>query len=592
MHDSSLPVILILLVAAVVIVALFRKLKVSSVLGYLVAGAIIGPGGIGLVTDVEGTSDIAEFGVIFLLFIIGLELSWERLHALRAQAFLVGITQVVLTTSALAAGLYFMDFSVGTAVLIGGGLALSCTALGLQLLAEQNQKSSQVGRLSLAILLIQDLAVIPLLVFVPALASHEHSIGIELITVIAKGTAALVVILFIGRLLLRPLYRMIASLDDPEIFTALTLLLVLGTGWLTWKAGLSLALGAFIAGLLMAETEYRHQVEADVMPYKGLFLGLFFMVVGMSVNLQFLFHHFFLVLMLAVGLMAIKSLIIILLCRLFKFGSSVSLHTGMLLSQGGEFAFVLFGLTVQYEFISSSIAQLLTTVVTLSMALTPFSAILGRFLSRKFEKAREPTAEDSVTEMTDMRDHVIILGFGRVGQTIAKLLSAENINYIALDMQAATVAETKKIGLPVYYGDGSRREVLHAIGVERASAAIITVNDPEAAERTVHAIRAASPHLPILARAYDLDRVLALEAAGANKAISEMFEASLQLGGAALKSIGVADHEIIRIIQIFRDRDYALARGTLEIKTEEQQTPYGKMLAFHNAVVKGAVLES
>ncbi len=379
MHDTSnLPVILILLATAVVIVALFRKLRVSPVLGYLVAGMAIGPTGAGIITDTSGTAAAAEFGIAFLLFIIGLELSWERLHAMRRYVFIVGIAQVVLTTGVLAAGIYVAGFPVATAVIIAGGLAFSSTAFVLQLITEYNQKASQLGRLSLAVLLVQDIAVIPLLVIVPTLAHNQPLPATDIILIIIKAVAVLALILFAGRLLLRPLYRLIASLANPELFTALTLLVVLGTGWLTSMAGLSLALGAFMAGILMAETEYRHQVEADVMPYKGLLLGLFFMTVGMSTDVRVLWEHFSSVLMLASGLMAVKALIIIGLCRAFGFGVATSMQAGLLLAQGGEFAFIVFGQAVGQLFIGTHLAQILTAVVTVSMALTPFAAALAR----------------------------------------------------------------------------------------------------------------------------------------------------------------------------------------------------------------------
>ncbi len=587
-ETHPIQLVIVLLAAAIVIVALFRRLRVSPVLGYLVAGALIGPGGFGIVTDIGGTSAIAELGVVFLLFIIGLELSWERLTAIRKQAFALGFLQIAITSGVIASALYVSGFTIQAAIVVGGGLALSSTALVLQLIAEYNQKASQLGRLSLAVLLIQDLAVVPLLVLVPALANKTRSLGMEFAEVGVKATLALLLIFFLGRAILRPLYRMVASLNNPEIFTALTLLVVLGTGWITYSAGLSLQLGAFMAGLLMAETEYRHQVEADVLPYKGLLLGLFFMVVGMSVDLHMALHNLPKIICLALLLMSIKAIFIMVLCRLLGFAQTTSIQSGLLLAQGGEFAFILFNLAADNNFLDQDTAQLLMIIVTVSMALTPFFAALGRKLSSRIENKRRRKAEDSASEIIDVRDHVLILGFGRVGQTIAKLLSAEDINYIALDMEISTVAKAKKIGLPVYYGDSSRREVLHAIGVERASSAIVTINDSIAAENAVRAIRAASPSIPIIARAFDLKSVLRLEEAGANVAVSEMFETSLQLGGALLKAIGIADQEIQRIIEIFRDRDYSLARGTLEITGGH--TAYNKMLAFQKAVVTGAVL--
>lgn len=587
-ETHHLPVVLVLLAAAVVIVALFQRLRASPVLGYLVAGAILGPSGTGFIDDTAGISQLAEPGVMFLLFIIGLELSWERLRAMRKQTFITGIAQVVLTTLGLGGGMWLVGFPPDTCVIIGGGLALSSTALVMQLVAEHNQKASQLGRLALAVLLMQDLAVVPLLALIPALAIGDVPASTALLTVGVKAIVALAIIFFFGRLLLRPLYRIITSQGTPEIFTALTLLVVLGTGWLTNKAGLSLALGAFMAGLLVAETEYRHQVEADVMPYKGVFLGLFFMTVGMSADMHLLWDRLGYIVSLALGLMAAKALLLLLLCRALRFGATLSIQAALLLSQGGEFAFVLFNLAQQHAFIEPGLAQTLTLVVALSMALTPLAVGIARRVTSRIEHKRREKAEDAIGEMTDIRDHVVILGFGRVGQTIAKLLSAEGIHYIALDMGIGTVTKAKKIGLPVYYGDGSRREVLHAIGVERAQAAIVTVNESVAAEAMVRSLRSVMPAMPIIARGHDLNRVLALEAAGANVAISEMFETSLQLGGALLKSLGIADQEIGRIVQIFRDSDYALARGTLEGKPEE--TPYGKMLAFQKAEIKGTSL--
>jgi len=582
-ETHHLPIVLVLLATAVMIVALFGRLRVSPVLGYLVAGAIIGPGGTGFIHDAADISALAEWGVMFLLFIIGLELSWERFHAIRLQAFMLGILQVILTTFALTIILSFMGFTPEAATIIGGGLALSSTALVLQLIAEHNQKASQLGRLSLAVLLIQDLAVVPLLALIPALGNKAA--GAVLLILGIKAAIALALIFFAGRILLRPLYKLIASQGNPEIFTALTLLVVLGTGWLTSMAGLSLALGAFMAGLIMAETEYRHQVEADVMPYKGLFLGLFFMAVGMSIDTGVIWQHLQLILSLSLGLMALKALIILVLCRYLSIGTALSVQAALLLAQGGEFAFILFKLAGQHAFITPGSAEILTIVVAVSMALTPFAATLARRLTLRIEHIKRRKAEDAIEETTDMRDHIIILGFGRVGQTIAKLLSAEGMNYIALDMQIATVSKARKIGLPVYYGDGSRSTMLHAIGVERAAAAIVTVNESFAAEASVRALRASAPNLPIIARGHDLKRVTRLEAAGANVAISEMFETSLQLGGALLKSIGVGDQEITRIVQLFRDHDYALARGTLEGKPEELP------LAFQTGAVKGTVVK-
>lgn len=587
-ESSPLVIILILLAAAVVAVSLFRTLKISPILGYLAAGAIIGPGGTGLITDSRGTSDIAELGVVFLLFIIGLELSFERIKTIRKEAVILGLFQIILTAAIIYAVLLLFHFSSKAAIIIGCGLSLSSTALVMQLLAENNQKAVQIGRISLAVLLLQDLAVVPLLVLVPALSNTQNSIIMDMASVVVNAAITLCAIFIFGRLILRRVYRFIATLQNSEIFTAFTLLVVIGTSFMTEHAGLSLAFGAFVAGLMLAETEYRHQVEADVMPYKGLLLGLFFMSVGMSADLKIAWHHLPLVMGLAVLLVFIKSLIIMVTARLLGFTSSIAVQTGALLAQGGEFAFILFKLAAENNFFSSATANLAVIVVIISMVITPFTVKTGRIIAKRLKSRRKRKAEDLAFEMTDVHDHVIILGFGRVGQTIAKLLSAENIDYIALDMHIGTVSKAKKIGLPVYYGDGAQREVLGAIGIERASAAIITLNNPEAAEKAVHSLRGLSPTMPIIARAADLQQVLMLEAAGANLAIAEMFETSLQLGGALLKSLSVTDKEINRITQIFRDRDYSLARGTLESSSDPKPAAYTKMLAFQNTVVSGA----
>lgn len=568
--------VLVLLAAAVLVVALFRKLRASPVLGYLVAGAVVGPGGIGFIPDVANTRDISEFGVMFLLFVIGLELSWERLRTMRPHVLAVAIAQVIITTLVLAFGLHVAGVSGKAALIVGGGLALSSTALVMQMMEARSQTASQLGRLSLAVLLAQDLAAIPLLVMIPAFAHPDVSILQELLALGGKAALALGLILLLGRLMLGGVYRAVASLETPEISSALTLLLVLGTGVLTHEAGLSLPLGAFLAGLLMAETEYRHQVEADVLPYKGILLGLFFMATGMSINLTTVWHYFPLILTLAMGIMALKAALIIVLCRLFTIRFSVAVQAGLLLSQGGEFAFIVFNLAASNHLISPLWAEVITSAVTLTLALTPLAVAMGEQFARRSETRRKRDAEDLLAEMMDVQNHVIILGFGRVGQTIAKLLSAENVPYIAIDSQVSTVLRARKIGLPVYFGDGSRREVLHAIGVERARAAIVTLNDATAAERAVRSIRAAGG-LPIISRARDLKDVQALESAGANIAVSEMFEASLQLGGALLKSLGIGEHEILRITEIFRDSDYALARGTLEVRPGDYRTPLAKV---------------
>lgn len=561
MHDSiPLFEIVILLLASVLIVSVFRVLRLSPVLGYLVAGTAIGPFGLSLINDVKATSGIAEFGVIFLLFLIGLEMSFERLSSLRKHVFGFGGAQVIISGGLFAMIFMGLNGNAQAAIIIGCGLALSSTAIVLQVVAEQGEKASQVGRLSLAILILQDLAVIPLLVLVTIFGSAEKDISEAMLDAGIKAAICLSIIFIAGNLLIRPLLRFIASLDNTELFSATTLLLLLGVAWLSYIAGLSPALGAFLAGLLIAETEFKHQVESDILPFKNLLLGLFFMTVGMSLNIDILTARFGGIIGLTVALMACKTLIIMALCRVFKFGLSTATHVGLLLSQGGEFSFILFSLAGESGIIENELLQILLVVVTISMALTPLVAELGKKIARLLEKHAVSHSDTAIKETVDLRKHVIVSGFGRVGHVIAKLLEQENLPYVVIDIDSFMVARERKKGIPIYFGDTTRAHVLKSLAIERAKAVIITHNDTRVAIQTIETIRDLGIDLPIVARAKNIEQVEKLESAGATLAIAEMLEASLQLGGSLLREIGIAEHEINRIIEIFRAEDYAMTR--------------------------------
>lgn len=562
MHESThLLQIVILLFAAVFIVAGCRVVKLSPVIGYLAAGAAIGPFGLKLIEDVDSTTGIADFGVIFLLFLIGLELSLTRLRSMRKHVFGFGGAQVLISSGIFAA--FYMGFggSMATAIVIGGGLALSSTAIVLQVVNEQGEKSSQIGRLALATLILQDLAVVPLLVLVPMLGDEKHSLIYVLTDSAFKASIGLSLIFVAGFLLLRPLFRFIASLENTELFTATTLFVVLGVAQLTSMAGLSPALGAFMAGLLVAETEFKAQVEADVLPFKGLFLGLFFMTVGMSLNIDMLYSSFFSIIGLTFMLMVSKAIVIMALCRVFGFSLSTAIHSGLLLSQGSEFAFVLFSLAAQQGVLNTHISHVLLVVITVSMAITPLVAHFGKKIATTLEKYAISRPETMIEETLDLSQHVIISGFGRVGHTVAQMLEAEHINYVAIDMDSFLVSRERKRGMPVYYGDTTRLHVLNALGISRARAVIVTHNDTRVALQSITTIRELNHDIPIIARAKNIDQVQKLEAAGANLAVAEMFEVSLQLGGALLKSVGITDLEVARILDIFRAEDYAMLRG-------------------------------
>ena len=553
MHEiEQLPHILLLLSAAVICVAIFRAAGLSPVLGYLVAGAIIGPYGMAIIKDTAATATLAEFGVIFLLFSIGLEVSFERLRAMRKQVFGFGSLQVGITAVLIGGIAFMLGLPHEAAIIIGGGLALSSTAIVLQVVAEGGDKSSQTGRLSLAVLLMQDLAVVPLLVLVPLFASSADTILYSMATAFLKALVVLAGIVLVGRLAIRPLFRAIAALHNADIFVATTLLVVLGIAWLTQMTGLSLALGAFIGGVLVAETEYQHQVEADIQPYKGLFLGLFFISVGMMINASFLLENWVLIIGLAVALMLLKATVIFALCRLFNFSRGAAIRSGLLLSQGGEFAFILFNLAMLQKILDAHTASILLVVVTLSMALTPLAAILGKRTAILFERRKAATPDRVQSELSDLHNHVIIAGYGRMGQLVAKLLAAENIPFVAVDSNPDEVAAARRRGEPVYYGDALRKPVLSSVGAKRASAIFITVKNEEKLEKMIKIIRARLPETPMVVRARDVRQALRLKAAGANEAIPELFEGSLTLGAAILKVMQVPEPEISRIIDVFR----------------------------------------
>ena len=558
MPDSvQLRDVLVILLAAVVVVSVFRRLRASAVLGYLVAGALIGPHSLGLIRDVGATAILGQFGVVFLLFSIGLELSIERLVALRRYVFGLGATQVVVTTLIFWAVLRALGLDGGAALIVGSGLALSSTAVVLQILVERRELGTPHGRVAFAVLLLQDLAVVPLLTLVPLLARREASVLTALGGAFLKAAAALIVIVALGRLALRPMLRLVARDGTPELFTGIVLLVVLGVGWLTEQAGLSMALGAFLAGLLMAETEYRPQVEGDIQPFRGLLLALFFMTVGMGLNLELLQEQWLVLMGLLVALVLVKATILLLLSRAFGLSLAVAAAIALMLAQGGEFGFVLFSLAQQAGAISTHTAHVAVLVVGLSMAVTPLLLSSSREVLRRLERPSDQAHDALGADTREMNEHVVIAGFGRVGQTVGLLLDSRFIRYIALDLNAELVAGARRRGLPVFYGDASRVDVLKAAGIERAQMAVSTLDDPELASRAVHVLRRLRTSMPILARAHDVAECERLVRAGATAAVPEIVEGSLQLGGVLLRQLGESPERVNQLLEQFRQETYA-----------------------------------
>ena len=570
MHASAqLEEILVFLMAAVCVVPLFRWLKSSAVLGYLAAGLLVGPHALALIHDPESVLLLADFGVVFLLFAIGLELSVERLKLMRRYVFGLGGSQVLATALLIGCALYLTGLSGEAALIIGSGLALSSTAFVLQMLVERGEMVTRYGRVSFSVLLFQDLAIVPLLALLPLLGVAESTLAAALGLAAVKAVAVVAAAVFIGRRMLRPLYRVIAAARLQELFVAVTLLVVLGAGWLMAQAGISMALGAFLAGLLLAETEYRHQVEADIRPFRGLLLGLFFMAVGMSIDLPLVVREWATLVMALAALLLLKSVVIAGLCLLFGLPREVAIRTGALLSQGGEFGFVLVGGAMLSGLVEAGTGQVVLALIALSMAATPAMDWVGGRLARLVAPKPEHGLDAVHAGAEGVSEHIIIAGFGRVGQTVAQVVSAAGLPYIALDLDSARVARGRAAGLPLYYGDASRVEVLEAAGVERAKAAAITIDRAREASRAVAALHERCPGLPIFVRSRDMSHAHELEGEGAAAVVPETVEASLQLGGILLSAVGINTDDVTRVMSGLRDSNYARLETLLEPTTDD-----------------------
>jgi CPA2 family monovalent cation:H+ antiporter-2 len=560
MHSFRyLPDVLILLGASVFIVVLLKKLKLSPVLGYLVVGAAIGAYGFNLIKQPQYSQSFAEFGIVFLLFVIGLELTFERLIQMRLHVFGFGGLQLVLTTLLICTVLtQAVEMKISIAILISAALALSSTAIVLQVLAESKRQSTQVGRLSLSVLLMQDFAVVPLLAMLPIIGESREGIFTAIGFASIKALGVIILITIAGRLFLRPFFTVIGSVKSEEVYVSTTLLIVLGAATLTNELGLSTAMGAFIAGLLIAETEYRNKVENSIMPFKSLLLGLFFMTVGMSIDIKFIYKNLSNVILVSFALMFIKAITIFLLCKLFRFRTGASIHSAILLSQGSEFAFVLFGLASKAHVMDQDLAQFLFMVVAITMAVTPLFTMLGGYLEDKIDFEEELDGNQEFKGVSDLSGHVIIAGFGRVGRVVAYMLGQEQINYVAVDSNYMLVKKARAQGFPVYHGDLSKIEILKAVGIERAAAVILTMSDKNALRKAVKVVSTHYKDIEVIVRVEDYRHGKGLRKLGATSAVPATIETGLQLGGALLKSLGVAEHEILSTKERVRKNDYSL----------------------------------
>jgi CPA2 family monovalent cation:H+ antiporter-2 len=564
---TALELTLLLLAAAVIGVVAFRLLNLPPMLGYLAVGILIGPHALGLVPNIEGTRYLAEFGVVFLMFSIGLEFSLPRLKSMRSVVFGLGMGQVLLTIVAVlvAGGVVglFWPLPLSAAFLLGATLAMSSTAILMKLLADRLELESEHGRRMVGVLLFQDLAVVPLLVVIPALAAHSEQLVESLGWAMLKAAVLLTLLLAGGRWLVRHWLHLVARRRAHELFVLNVLLIALGLAWLTEHAGLSLALGSFVAGMLIAETEYRHQVDEDIKPFRDVLLGLFFITLGMLLDLRIVVVHFGWVLLALLGPMAFKCLLIVVLARSLGASAGTAIRTGLGLATAGEFGFVL--LAQGAPLLDPTVRQVVLAAMLLSMLAAPFlvqysDRIAMRFVASEWMQ-RALELHSIATRSMAVERHVIIAGYGRSGQHLARMLADEGIGYVALDLDPDRVREAAAAGDSVVYGDAGRRETLIAAGLSRAAALVVSYNDAHSALKVLHYAHDLNPKLPVIVRTQDdadLDRLLK---AGATEVVPEVFEGSLMLGSHALVLLGVPLSRVVRRIQKARDSRYRFLRG-------------------------------
>ena len=566
-HNDPLLQILILLTASVCVVAAVRKLALPAILGYLVVGMLLGPHALKLAADNETTQLLADFGVVFLVFTLGLEFSLPRLVAMRWEVLGVGGAQVLITTGIIAAGAVMLfDVAPAVAVVVGGALAMSSTAIIIAQLTEQSENNRTHGRLAVAICLFQDLSFPLLLALVSALGSGDRAAdAVHILSAIGIAALALLVVLAAGRWLLRPLFLMIASVRSAELFSLAVLLAVLASAWATHAAGLSLALGAFLAGMMLAETEFRHQIEATIRSYREVLLGLFFITVGMLLDVGLLLRDFPVVAAILLGMLLLKTAVVAVVAEPATKSWFKSLRTGVVVAQGGEFGFALLILLLRRELLDQGLVQPLLAATVLSMVLSPLIIRHNRRITRLLLRESgnpltEAMRQERITLAAADREHVVICGFGRVGQNIARVLEQTGFEYIALDVDPYRIRTGRQVGDPVVYGDAGQIKVLENVGVAHASVVVITFANPEVALRILRSVRELRSDVPILVRTQDDSKLEQLQAAGATEVVPETFEASLMLLSHLLLLVKLPVGQVIRTVNDIRSHRYQMLR--------------------------------
>jgi len=586
---DSLASVLILLASGVAAVVLCRSLRLPPMVGYLATGLALGPHALALAADREAIRTLAEFGVVFLMFSIGLEFSLPKLIAMRRVVFGLGLTQVLATVALAVAGALAAGGAWQAGLALGGIAAMSSTAIVSKLLAERGELDSAHGREVIGVLLLQDLAVVPLLVLIPALGQPADALGVAVAAALGKAALALLAVVTVGPRLMRAWLGVVARRKSNELFVLNVLLITLLLAFLTGAAGLSMVLGAFLAGMLISETEYRFQVEEDIKPFRDVLLGLFFVTVGMLLDLRLVFDRFAVVLLLFTLLVAGKFALIAALSRAFGSAPGTALRVGLALAQGGEFGFVLLPLAGASGVVAPALLQPLLAAMILSMLATPFLIAASDRIVMRFTRSewmlRSLELHRIAARSIEVEKHVIILGYGRNGQRTARLLDAEGVRYVALDLDPERVREAAAAGDTVVFADSARREALIAAGIMRASAVALTFSDTAAAVRVLTHVRALNPSVPVVVRARDEADIERLTAAGATEVVPEAFESGVMLASHTLVLAGVPLSRVMRRVAQVRDEQYGLLRGLFQGRGEDSADDAGTQL---HAVTLGA----
>jgi K+:H+ antiporter len=567
MDHNALNDGLTLLALSVLVVWLLKRIKLPTILGYLFVGILVGPYALGWLPEGGTIKTLAEIGVVLLLFMIGLEFSLSRLVAMKTTVFGLGSFQVIISTISGGAIAWMTGIDWRGALVVGGALALSSTAIVAKQLSDQLEMQERHGQLSIAILLFQDLAVVPLLVVIPILAiGDSQSLSLPLLIALAKGLLAFVIMFQTGRWLLRPFYHLVAASRSEEIFTLATLFVSLAAAWLTHQLGLSLVLGAFLAGLMLSETEYKHQIQEDIRPFKDVFLGLFFISIGAALDVHIILKEWFWIGLLTSGLIIGKGFVIAILTRIAGYESAVAFRTGLMLGQAGEFSFAVLVVAIGNRLLTLEETQPIIAAILLSMLITPLLIRYNQRITLKIFPDKDSNEPDTlpkelVSACETLSNHVIISGFGRIGQNLANILREMNIPYVALDLDHSLIREAWEAGENVFYGNSTHIEILKKTEIERASALIITFDNAQNAEHVIQSARSINKNIPIIVRSKDDQYMEKLHDIGASNVVPESFEASMMLAIHVLQHLGISTDKSMAFVEQARKNEYRRLRG-------------------------------